>query len=151
MSDNAKSNYVGIAGNNDLYYNWNAFDYPGTGVFYPNSRQAMSNLVDGTSNTLMFGEIHGNSSDLGDSPASVWVGLDRPEYMNGILKSTRNHAIFKINALASVNQWNPIRSMHVGGANFSRADGSVVFVPETVAGDVYDGLGTVDGGEIVSL
>ncbi|MGL6193726.1 MAG: DUF1559 domain-containing protein [Thermoguttaceae bacterium] len=149
LGNNAKTNYVGIAGNDDLYLNWqpHGFNFRGTGIFYPNSKTTMGTMSDGTSNTLIFGEIHGR----GDSPATTWVGINVGNYLNGILKSTRNHAVYRINAPTSVNQWNPVRSMHTGGANFARGDGSVTFLSETIDPVIYDAAGTCAGGESASF
>lgn len=42
------------------------------------------------------------------------------------------------------------RSMHPGGVNSLFGDGSVRFIKQTVSGNVWRGLGTVAGGEIIS-
>jgi prepilin-type processing-associated H-X9-DG protein/prepilin-type N-terminal cleavage/methylation domain-containing protein len=41
-------------------------------------------------------------------------------------------------------------SRHAGGANFGMCDGSVKFVSETIDGEVYQALATIDGNEAVS-
>jgi prepilin-type processing-associated H-X9-DG protein len=43
------------------------------------------------------------------------------------------------------------RSRHPGGANFVMADGAVRFVSETIDHDLYRGLSTKAGGEMVTL
>ena len=48
-------------------------------------------------------------------------------------------------------RWNAISSQHPGGVTFGRADGSVDFVTETIDGNVYEALGTKNGGEIDRL
>ena len=42
------------------------------------------------------------------------------------------------------------RSNHPGGANFLFGDGSVRFIKETIALPIYNGLGTINVGEIIS-
>ena len=41
-------------------------------------------------------------------------------------------------------------SFHVGGANFLFADGSVRFVQRDIPQEIYQGLSTIEGGELVS-
>ena len=43
------------------------------------------------------------------------------------------------------------RSRHVGGGNFTMGDGSVRFISETIATDIYRGLATIDGGELAQV
>ncbi|MFM7591937.1 MAG: H-X9-DG-CTERM domain-containing protein, partial [Isosphaeraceae bacterium] len=42
------------------------------------------------------------------------------------------------------------RSMHPGGVNSLFGDGSVKFLKESIEGNVWRGLGTVSGGELIS-
>ena len=52
------------------------------------------------------------------------------------------------------NEWylgRSFRSLHPGGAHFAMADASVQFVNEGIQHEVYRGLSTRDGGEVVSL
>lgn len=42
------------------------------------------------------------------------------------------------------------RSNHTGGVNTCFADGSVHFITNTVAGNVWTALGSIDGGEVIS-
>jgi len=44
-----------------------------------------------------------------------------------------------------------ISSQHTGGVQFGRADGSVQFVAETIAEDVYEAMATKNGGESVTI
>ena len=43
------------------------------------------------------------------------------------------------------------RSYHPGGVNATFVDGSVRFVGETIASEVWTGLGSMDGGEFVRM
>ena len=45
----------------------------------------------------------------------------------------------------------PAKSRHPGGANHGLADGSVRFLSETIDLDLYQGLGSRNGGEVVSI
>jgi prepilin-type processing-associated H-X9-DG protein len=42
------------------------------------------------------------------------------------------------------------RSLHPGGVNFAKADGSVMFIKNSINLIVYRGLGTRAGGEVIS-
>lgn len=42
-------------------------------------------------------------------------------------------------------------SMHAQGANFALADGSIQFLPETIDRQVYQGLSTIAGSEVVTF
>ncbi len=42
-------------------------------------------------------------------------------------------------------------SRHTGGGNFTMGDGSVRFISETIAIDIYHGLATIDGGELAQV
>jgi prepilin-type processing-associated H-X9-DG protein len=42
------------------------------------------------------------------------------------------------------------RSYHPGGVQVLKADGSVSFISESIRGEVWRGLGTIAGGEVLS-
>jgi prepilin-type processing-associated H-X9-DG protein len=131
---------------------------------YPNSKTNFSNISDGTSNTLMFAEAHGRSKNQYDSRATVWIGFgcDVTGYRkadesdaqtcltqyNGHMKFIMLDADCRINRPpVSGNSESPATSLHSGGANFARADGSVSFVSETISQDAYVALGTCQQGD----
>lgn len=110
-----------------------------------------SDLLDGTSNSLMLGESSFNQNGL----AAWW-------WFNGVLAT----AAFPINRPAECNAgiglsrvagWNAcwrdwrnnqgFSSLHVGGAQFAFADGSVHFVSENIDLAVYRNTATIQGGE----
>ncbi|UUO09001.1 DUF1559 domain-containing protein [Blastopirellula sp. J2-11] len=143
--DNAKTNYKAILGTE--YPDNLATDDAGymkkfSGTFWLNSETGFNDLTDGTSNTVFIGE-----QDGAEKPrrASCWVGSDKAHWLNNNLGSTSANPSFTINGS---NAWGALGSMHPGGANFCRADGSVVFIPETIDGTVYESFGTRSGGEV---
>jgi len=80
----------------------------------------------------------------------------RTHYINHFCKSTMNKANgeYKINRPAAGSTLNPeshVSSMHTDGANFAKADGSVIFLLETIDPATYEALGTASGGEPVSF
>ncbi len=89
-----------------------------------------SDVMDGTSNTLMAVETAGSVQ---------WVAVDDLSYET-MPKSVSSGA-----------GASGISSMHPGGANVSLADGSTRFLSSTISPDVLDALITRDGGEVMDI
>jgi prepilin-type N-terminal cleavage/methylation domain-containing protein len=139
----------------------------GTGVLYPNSRVAIGDVRDGTSATLMIGERSRNLADATWSgvfgsrsepaplctkagwPVQSCVGLmfllmgrsgPSSDVVSGGIPggNTPNH-----------QGADGFASLHPGGCQFLLSDGSVRFVKETLAPQVFRALATRAGGEII--
>lgn len=101
----------------------------------------IASFTDGTSRTIIAGEVRPDLDDF-----KVWpIG-------NGAWAAT--HAPINYRAPEPVNAWDwqnqkGFRSAHPGGAGFVYGDGHVSFLSETIATDVYRGLSTRAGGELV--
>jgi prepilin-type N-terminal cleavage/methylation domain-containing protein/prepilin-type processing-associated H-X9-DG protein len=172
---------------------------PGDGVFSPYYCQKISALTDGTSNTLMFGEMSRFINEPAGSvfyfnyAAGFWGGP--PWGPNGTTLPTTwvNDSRITANATTvarpnsppdtagtitalafscgaafppdwgnlsatptgpcyQITNWGQIafRSLHPGGVNFVKADGSVSFVKNSVSLLTYRALGTRAGGEVIS-
>lgn len=145
----AKANYVGAY--SAVIYNASgakSSDRPAT--FYDNSNVKFRDIIDGTSNTIIVGERSGKAPYNG----SMWIGwhnLDGP-----VTGSHQFMLRIRINRVAddtyySINGGSPYtaNSLHPGGAQFLRGDGSAVFLTETINLKTYAALGTRDGGEVV--
>jgi hypothetical protein len=55
---------------------------------------------------------------------------------------------------ANWNEWThcpSFRSLHPGGMNAGVADASVHWISSTIDMDVFTSMGTIDGGEVVSV
>jgi prepilin-type N-terminal cleavage/methylation domain-containing protein/prepilin-type processing-associated H-X9-DG protein len=102
------------------------------------------NVTDGTSNTFMIGE---------DVPAmNYWVSWPYANNAYGtcaIPPNVRPPGGGQYDPNDWQNTWS-FRSRHPGGLNFTLADGSVRFVPDTIDIEVYRALATISGGEPVS-
>jgi len=118
----------------------------GNGVFFRldfQKRQRLSDITDGTSNTMMFGE---------DIP-SIDAHCTWP-YANGVGGTTaiRPNQNKKANGTLydPYNDWPELysfRSRHPAGLQFAFVDGSVRFIKDSVASQTYRDLSTVNGGE----
>jgi len=157
ICDMAFGNYVGMAGVNEVT------GYPDTsngfpGVLLRNSAVRVSDITDGSSNTLFVGE---RTSRL--SPQTTWVGAvtngsvppQNPLYGAegpGILVLTNSGTAAEgrvpNNALDHVEDSS---SNHIQGVNFLFGDGSVRVIHNTIAPATWLAVTTRSGGEPVNL
>jgi len=149
----AFTSYLGVQGQN-----YQSFD----GVLYMDSRIRISDITDGTSNTLLIGE-RPPSSDLHFGWWYGGVGQDGTgscdEFL-GVADLDANYTVTskcpkgpyefspgKIDDLCDkYHYW----SLHAGGANFACADGSVHFLDYSAA-SVMRALASRAGGEAVDI
>ena len=109
----------------------------GDGAFYPNSHLPLASFLDGTSQTLMFGERSFRSYNLNVGAGNA---LGFSPQVSGY--SSRNRSILAavgipyhgINwTLANrVHQTRGFHSQHPGGVQFALCDGSVRFISENI-------------------
>jgi prepilin-type N-terminal cleavage/methylation domain-containing protein/prepilin-type processing-associated H-X9-DG protein len=117
-------------------------DINGGGMFYMNSSVSFASISDGTSNTIMVGEVQRLKAAPFDS-VDGWAVAGMPT-----LFTTANSVVqtkMGINGL----QRETGGSDHKGGAHFCFADGSVRFLSENMDLNLYSALGTIATGEIV--
>lgn len=119
-------------------------------------------FLDGTSNTLLFGEVlQGIGSDLRGftwwadaSQFQTFLAPNSP-LPDRIYSATycNNQPIVKLPCAVSASPDDPTtfasRSRHPGGVQVSLADGSVRFVSNTINWATWQALGTTQGGETV--
>jgi prepilin-type N-terminal cleavage/methylation domain-containing protein/prepilin-type processing-associated H-X9-DG protein len=159
LCDLAFGNYVGMGGTNEVT------GYPDTsggpqyqGVLLRNGRVRVTDITDGSSNTLFVGERASRRS-----PMTTWVGAvtgcsvppQNPGYDNEgppvlVLTNTGTVEDARVpnNPLDHVEDSN---SQHTQGVNFLFGDGSVRSISNTVNPAVWVAIGTRAGGEAVSL
>jgi len=108
-------------------------------------------VTDGLSMTLLMGERNYHPPVGGSLPfTSAWCGI----------VSESDVYVFTSMPHIAVNGQKPINrsnsspfyfsSRHTGGAFFTRGDGSVSFISESIDSATFDALGTPNGGEAVS-
>src|SRR5207247_721003 len=122
-------------------------------------------IIDGTSNTLLFGErdhldlVYDNDPFVGDKiyywgwayyssnildvmlVTSVPINFKLPQNFASLDNTTKN--------LLKGQRRTNFGSMHGGGANFTLADGSVRLIAENISPVTFAALGTRAGGEPV--
>ncbi len=173
-----RANYVGIAGavyspadgttilalNTGLVYGWNV----NNGVLPANGRARMRDIVDGSSNTIMVGEQGRPRTDGSDFRASAycggaWAGCYQPgESTNPGVNVNQfcgpvTNVAYGINNMATGLTWasapyqssTPFSSRHVGGAQFLRGDGTVVFLSENIQFMTLLALSHMNDGQVL--
>jgi prepilin-type N-terminal cleavage/methylation domain-containing protein/prepilin-type processing-associated H-X9-DG protein len=119
---------------------------------------SLSGVPDGTSNTLLVGEMSWSSDRFG-SRFRTWLrggdeGANSPTNGGSFSVSCRN-VMKPINSGLTSNQlvpYNdmPMGSLHPGGANFTFGDGSVRFLQQSIDIATYKSLASRDQGEVAS-
>ncbi len=129
---------------------------------------SFASILDGTSNTLAFGEMLREAREDGpfrgcywrDFPGAAWIfTLNTPNSpVPDNLRATQCPAAANQPELnlpcVPVNGNNESaasRSRHPGGVQVALCDGSVRFVTETIGLDVWRAMGSIEGGESVQM
>jgi prepilin-type N-terminal cleavage/methylation domain-containing protein/prepilin-type processing-associated H-X9-DG protein len=154
----AAGNYVGCTGNNYMlgYGQLN-------GLFYYESANTFGSVIDGSSNSLAFGEviIRGKSGSGWGDGGSYWGGARWGGYGFTTLEAPNTTIADQVYQCKSTTwkqapctsisstdtQRNSLRSHHPGGAQVAFTDGSVRMITNTIDIVTYRALGTINGGE----
>lgn len=123
------------------------------GIMGRDSKTRLANVTDGTSNTLLIGEISNPGGDGASWVRGIAFGTTVAA-ANGM--SSSKNVNFGINVLLtplSANQFNDISfsSYHPRGAQFILSDGAQRFISDNIASGVYKAAASRDGGETTSL
>jgi len=149
--DGAKTNYDFITSTNDFYCNcWKVTPAGARTMFGENSTTRLTDVGDGLSNTLAFGETtlevyNGRTASWGYR-GWVMTGVD-PRY--GI--NNWDFAPVAPPRYGRLGSWGRAGSLHPGGANFCLGDGSVRFLGENTNVTLLTRLGYMADGSVVSV
>lgn len=121
----------------------------------------IADIRDGTTNTLMAGEMHYNVrgwTDRSGSPRSgntnwVWghPGQGCVEASTSVPLNTLDYVPSNVPLFFRTNGVYAFRSSHANGGDFVFADGHTQFISETIDFSVYQAIGSRSGSEPVTL
>ena len=116
-----------------------------SGLFWMNSDVRLSDVSDGTSQTVAVGEtgLNQDYSSWMEGCSATGAGHPLRTYSNG---GYRTSAI-RINDPGPFTTLGPFSSHHTGGAHFLFADGHVRFLSENMSKATYDAIFSRTGGE----
>jgi prepilin-type N-terminal cleavage/methylation domain-containing protein len=151
------NNYAACYGSGNL--NQARTDTTRGGVFAINSNSGFRNVTDGSSNTLMLGEIKFRISGTSDSRGIMFYGaMGSTAFSTGLgPNSAANDRVMRCESSTlekmpctgdtGGGQIAGARSPHVGGVHVGLTDGSTRFISENIDTPTWTALGTKAGGE----
>jgi prepilin-type N-terminal cleavage/methylation domain-containing protein/prepilin-type processing-associated H-X9-DG protein len=155
ITEAASTSYAACYGSGEL----DEIPGPKEGVFYRNSRLRLTDILDGTSTTILIGD-RAWSHAMAPWAGAVNRGIVRGGPLNGWRHSPEaaypapNFCCVQANAINSVTDpdgsLDEFFSWHPGGVNVLFGDGGVRFVHQQINSAVLMALGTRAGGEVVS-
>lgn len=119
-------------------------DFALQGLLGRDTKKAMRDVTDGTSNTFLLGEISWNNANCYRAWVRGCAGAASPPCKN--VKYGINVMKYLTSDLTTFNDVS-FGSQHPGGCHFAMADGSVMFVQESIDMDVYRASASCNGGE----
>ncbi len=117
------------------------------GILGPNFKVSMAGITDGTSNTLMVGELSWKDANC----YRPWTRGWDSEAMASAKNVTNPMNATPYNGSNNFNDVSFGSDHAGGGANFLLADGSVRFIPQSIDLAAYRAAASRDGGETLGL
>jgi prepilin-type N-terminal cleavage/methylation domain-containing protein/prepilin-type processing-associated H-X9-DG protein len=117
---------------------------PKQGVMGVNAKIPVGKITDGTSKTLLIGELSWDAANV----FRVWT---RGYQASGLISASAKSTLYAINSTPFTvqNSFNHVSfgSNHSAGCHFGFADGSVSYVSDSISLTVYNSLSSRNGGE----
>lgn len=125
-------------------------DSDNNGLLFLNSQVRYSDILDGSSSTILFGELTPTSAELGWASGTRATLRNTSSLTDGRIHSRdlRDGAVQPDDVRGGLHVGG-FASMHPGGANFGIADGSVRFIAERIDPRLFGQLGNRADGELI--
>lgn len=168
-NDGFQGNYLANAGHDIMVQAY--ADKPATngggmsGLFFVKSHIGLKDITDGTSNTLMFGEIR-QSPQTNCTIGNYWNGWGMESMFTTLFWINSPAPDFVPTGADASNPWRmtqvippsgpgtqttySLRSAHPGGVMATRADGSASFLPETISNQTLKDLSNRGDGAVIA-
>jgi len=126
------------------------------GMLFGNLKVSLSCVRDGSSNTILVGESYTEYIDIDGQKYDYWIigspQIDGNGEYSEFCGSTGAPMNIRFNdSFDTHHKEVAFGSYHSGGATFAMGDGSVHFLSESIEMNVYQALGSRDGGEVTQL
>jgi len=121
------------------------------GMFLRNDAVRLKKVKDGTSHTLIVGELSWEAGEHGiyhTWPAGISDGLIHIQMVKNISFPINSYS-FSWDAGALLANDVSFGSVHPGGTHFARADGSVHFTSENIPLEILKSLASRNGGDVI--
>jgi len=127
--------------------------YATGGMFLRNESVRIASVLDGTSHTLVVGELSWEAGENGiyhTWPAGLSDGWSHSQMTKNIAFPLNSYS-FSWNAGATLANDISFGSMHPGGTHFALADGSVQFTSENIRLEILKSLASRKGGDVIAF
>jgi prepilin-type N-terminal cleavage/methylation domain-containing protein/prepilin-type processing-associated H-X9-DG protein len=145
MDDLGRTTYAGVADSVDWTCDTLWPRSNGNGVLYGYSKTRIAEIVDGTSNTFLVGEVTGSRG--GTFKGHMYASFNLQDVADGINPPTSIPG--GVNPAAFNFRTTGFSSYHSGGCHFLMADGAIRLVSENINHSLLQGLATRGGNEVI--
>jgi len=121
-------------------------DADNNGVLFLNSRLRFSQILDGSSQTIMLGEMFSRREDLGWASGTSASLRNTGNFETPLRNNSRTSKADEPSGTLVVGGFG---SYHTGGAQFAFADGSVHFLSQSIDKGIFSKLGNRADGEML--
>ena len=121
-------------------------DADNNGVLFLNSRLRFSQILDGSSQTIMLGEMISRREDLGWASGTSASLRNTGNFETPLRNNSRTSKADEPSGTLVVGGFG---SYHTGGAQFAFADGSVHFLSQSIDKGIFSKLGNRADGEML--